>query len=1303
MNNSILNNLHSAFTAALQSRTYIKADDQQGRFITNKKKDIRLNEVFAKSIAFMERDKALLVGNSAEERSRHIKNIDMVAEDGKELFEKYEKKANSLWTWWGCRKLLKCINAYAPRILKHYLPSIFKNNIADAENVTKEQYLLFAQKTKELKQLNAEPTLTPANAEQNQNSTNPTLIDTNPNTNPANTNPNTTPVPNTIVNEPDPISTPKINSKPETPPQPQADNTKVDKAEDKEPAVKSTLEPISEMSEDDAIASAAAFETEKLDLEILHDESKTNTADWVDNKIKGQIGILNGIKDDTTSFIKFKNTLKDLCIVIKRMGIVDPDTSISEILKENNVEESLLTILVEGRLLGKTDDEALEMLKPTAWGQGFENALKKHVSGDLVIGKIPSDPNSKIYKFKSSDGSLKGTTTFQNYKGALGINESMISNLQELHQTKNCSPSTLIVTSTSDNKSMSGDLARALIRLTTEMPCITTFILNDIETINLREMGFSIEEEKQFLKLIPLLNCPSMSTLLLTRYSKKDFTTDDFALILEFNPTFEQFKTCCELAPKSVKISIPLTLQLQGKLNLEGYSLQQSIQIIAQYPNIRTLSLDCAGLNDTLLRRIIKKDYLKNVTSLTIKNTRALTTNVIHDLATLPNLNQLSLPPLKAGSRSLNELPKFDNPFKIALFYVQQAILRPIARELYVGPTAWASAFQIPLSKAGESTIFSSLDIVLDSNSTSNWLSNDNYKTLPAGKNGDRLRQVPIRIILADNCTLVNDDNIIDFISKFPYAEELSVYNCPNLTDAGVKKIFAYLSESKLKNIDLSNNPQITSKSILDLDQKEAIKNISKLKRLNLSGTQITKENIDTLAAICETKKVKIECKKLSLKISNEQLVDKDSLETILKAQNLRSLITLDFEGCTNLTDEMLSKVIDRLNVDDFFINATTQVKTYNPQRLHIACLNLKGCTNISDQAFDDGEKAGKRNLKILNSLYQIVIGDTKVPSFLAEAYPATAFQENYELKREDTCPIQWHIAKTLADPTHIAVEPSNKGCSNFTVGFQGITPGEQAVIFNTHKDILYSQSLKFRNRLRRGIKIPTLTIENQHATQKAAEALIQIILGKNIFSKISWEVAGDVAELAGPDCLKLPSVYYVKLLERIRHQFNTQFDWRFADRMLLLVGPKMLDDKIARDIVEGHLIDQLDTLTKKTEIEAILGIARTHNLTRVIDKHDLTVAENNQAEINRFQQEEGAANLGDLNLTPEELAIIQADVNQPAHRAPAAGNRNRAPAPAARAPRAAAQAQAPRAARPQQDDRELTIEEINMLIRDNG
>ena len=357
-------------------------------------------------------------------------------------------------------------------------------------------------------------------------------------------------------------------------------------------------------------------------------------------------------------------------------------------------------------------------------------------------------------------------------------------------------------------------------------------------------------------------------------------------------------------------------------------------------------------MTDNQLNSWIAKGYFENVESLALDNCTQLTTDILPTLMKLPRLVELILPDLPQGSMPVKALPKLDNPFKVNFFYTSSQSTLKIASELYSGPTTWAAVFQIPMAREGIEDIFKPSQTILDPKAVTYWLyNNDDYKRLKP--------QQSIKMIGAESNAYLNDDNIVEFFQKFPEARTVSLYGSPKITAKGVMDLVKACPW--IQTLNLTDCPKIKN----ELLSEENLKQLDRLNKVTISGTGISPECYSNflkgIATALEEGKQPLAANTINfeetiLKITDDQLIDENALETILETGNLSKIKRIDLEGCTKLTDDMLGRLLNRLN-EPLWIQQPDGSKKDNPRRLNLASLNLSGCSNITEAAFDEKQE----------------------------------------------------------------------------------------------------------------------------------------------------------------------------------------------------------------------------------------------------------------------------------------------------------------------------------------------------------
>jgi hypothetical protein len=575
------------------------------------------------------------------------------------------------------------------------------------------------------------------------------------------------------------------------------------------------------------------------------------------------------------------------------------------------------------------------------------------------------------------------------------------------------------------------------------------------------------------------------------------------------------------------------------------------------FPALNCMDLrDCKKVKDQNLKTWNQSGYLHSIHTLKLEGT-SLTTDSLTDLMELPCLAQLTLPDLPQGRLPLSRLPQLDNPFRVKLFYTASRVTRPLISQLYTGPFIWAPVFQIPAARAAhpqeDNQVFSEKHTTLDPTSVAYWLHKSEYRLLR--------RQTAVHTILADFNANINDTNLVEFVQKFPNAKTISLYGCLHITNKGIQDL-------------LSDCPEIES---LDLT---ACRDIT-----------------PGISAFFPGKNILM--KQQVLKIENSQLTSEDALEEILAGRTLNELSTIDLTGCTDLTDEMLGKLLGRLNTDE-----RDERGRKNPQRLNLAFLNLTGCTKITVKAFDDKQtKDGKWERKLLESLSQIVIKDCPNLNVkkLQKLYSNVLFSEKHE-------PVTLFIDPNRALPSlaypslplpylvnyRSMVELFPADCKNqalaqtvlrqpvdnaqltaydFTISLRQYdnTP---LFTFPIHRAVLYSHSLAFRDLFRPGgvhwgNRPAAYTMINQHATEDIVNLMRDLLSGHAKIADLPWRQAAHLAELFGPKIFKMPH-FYQQLLQRIHQQFNLD---EFDDMVQVAF---MLNDKEGLNQYEEELRSQV-------------------------------------------------------------------------------------------------------------------------------
>lgn len=866
-----------------------------------------------------------------------------------------------------------------------------------------------------------------------------------------------------------------------------------------------------------------------------------------------------------------------------------PPHIVSSLLAECQLEESLITLLITHRdplkeaLIKKNEAKLKELLQSTRWSSALIPLSESSV--ELVCTKIPGTQEFKV----------NGIEKHRHFNSKFSIKAESLPFLADfMGKTPTCRPRLIEITvGPSSDLSLMID---ALFKLTT-LDSPPYFTLHQLTSISFKKL--TKYDAHKIIELLAKSNCPQLKEIDL---SETDLTLDSYQMLIDLCPTFEVLKECLAYCPTPEKLKFPTSIFQQPSVNLQGYTPEQIKKLLPQFTSIQQLTL---SIDDQTLKAFIHQGLLSTIKELTLETCKGLTTDCIQNLVKLSNLTSLSLPKdLGEGSIPLKDLPKFDQPFKIALFYLSAPILRKHIHQFYTGFSNWASVFQIPLASQNDFPVFPKHHHTLDPHSVEWWLYQKDYEKLK-GENS-------IKTIWADNSGSLNDDNLIDFISRFPKLETLSLHNCRQLTLKGMESLTKYILEKKtfLKTIDLTNCPQFTIEDLNDFNY------------------------------VCESKNIQLIYNKfpITLEITDKDLSEPNGLNQKLSVVPLNRLVKLSFKGCTTLTDAMLSDVFNHLCTDFFIENGEHQLIA-NPKRLNIVELNLEGCSQITGFAFTKEADNGGWKTRDLGSLTYIAFQGTlitqKDSEFLETTYPSLQFHlsENdfYTIHPKDILKqcqqqmnwsriprIQAYIFKQLfANPPVSMLEKESlhfnlNDYNDRKLEFVHEIPGEGSFPFslNINQEILYTHSPKFRNMFRVGgefFKSGLISYQNQHTSEKACQALVKLIMGqKEVIETLDWKSASELSELIKPEYFDLPN--YKSYLLLIQDQIVKQFDLSKAQAMI--DHARQLNNQTLLGIYKKTLFllvpsrpDQIQEIEVETLLEDIRVIARENNWAIILDR----------------------------------------------------------------------------------------------------
>ena len=147
-------------------------------------------------------------------------------------------------------------------------------------------------------------------------------------------------------------------------------------------------------------------------------------------------------------------------------------------------------------------------------------------------------------------------------------------------------------------------------------------------------------------------------------------------------------------------------------------------------------------------------------------------------------------------------------------------------------------------------------------------------------------------------------DASIQLLIRLKYLKHLGLADLPLLTDTSLNILS--LNLKGLISINISNSKLVTGKGIVD-----AIKNLPRLKQLNLSNCPIKDEDIKTVNSHLPnlTSLDVSECKHLSI-------------ANLLKISELKHLIYLNVKGCDLVDDQKIAKALKlkRTRLEQYFL-----------------------------------------------------------------------------------------------------------------------------------------------------------------------------------------------------------------------------------------------------------------------------------------------------------------------------------------------------------------------------------------------
>lgn len=513
------------------------------------------------------------------------------------------------------------------------------------------------------------------------------------------------------------------------------------------------------------------------------------------SRIQSNIQALNKSLEAPLSLKDYKKNLLQLDQNIQSLIELCPRISLNTVLKDMGLDEELVSMfekqVLTKAILTNQDEQLFILLQTTPWKRGFEEPEIKNFAVSNTVGVI-------------------GPRQFKQFNGIIALE---IVHLEELLKfltlMRECQPKALEIKFRVPN--LTTEYAKQILAVSQS---ITDLILWNLEEIDLTKLDLTAEEELMFLKVLLYMDCPHLKKIIIPDRVQHTWSAEQYASFISIYPFPNLIHHYHTLGHSSNNVSTLPPLFYQKEIELSGYTLQQMTYLLSKYFGVKKLKIASADLTNEQINEWKSLGLLQGVTSLDLEQCPQLTTDIIDTLAPLPTLWQVKFPTLHLGQIPIERLPKMDNPFKIRQYYLQSPHTKPYARSLYDGPCIWASVFQIPLAREKITPIFSAQDKVLDSKSLACWLYKNDYTHISP--------QNEVEVLLADYNDLINDDNLIELVQKFPQLKHLSLYCCPRITNAGLNALFKILPQTDLETLDIRGNllMQIESKERLNKSQK---------------------------------------------------------------------------------------------------------------------------------------------------------------------------------------------------------------------------------------------------------------------------------------------------------------------------------------------------------------------------------------------------------------------------------------------------------------------------------------------------
>lgn len=1164
-------NLHNQFVRCINGKTYLSANEANEVEETQQKND-RLKDIYAiakKQIESILEDSE----NQTITDEKKISHLKKLEQDGDIIYTGYEKKTKSSWRRWFLKVLAKC----TPALLAPFLPSCFSNQIAQAEIDTKAAFDAFSKfLTDKIEEISLPLEGEPEDLPERQRAQPQTSDTKTPNGEDKLKTPTKKPVLSTKRPPLDAEAQKMIDARLKL----FGEGTKKDPAlelalraslesqipdededEEYQKAIRMSLAPPNESEYDDTGEFINALIPNAIRMRGIPQQPTTPTSplvppkdDFFDNPqgfldspefsrapspapspkaaathpkkeiaagpkdlLQHQtnavqaLGALEASAKQTLTVEKYKYWLD---LAVKSMTALKNDGGTEKLkgLNDDTAGIDLLDLPALKTALATRDltdllfdqDALLRLLTPIpSWHSGYKKAI--------AADKISPIPFAMRKLPGSKDLVVHNEQRLSTYKGRINLPLELAPQFSAfVKKYPECRPYSITVTI--DNNKMSSDLVKELLALSDLLPEI---IILNLSYINFETLGASKGEEE---RLIQKLHARSIELPNIQGFSlggsPKEWSIASYNQLLAFLPTTNLLDQYCLMLLSWEGLELPASLKEQEPLRISrDYSQHQISYLLRECTQFKTFHLvgDTKITDSQFMQWIAASETLKNIKALYIDQCGLLTTDLLAPLMQLPNLKGGALPDLPPGTKPLNELPKSADPFKIALLYTTSGCTKELAAGLYEGPQIRSFLFQTPLARNGAKNVFLASQTRIDPQSVAYWLNNDAYTDLRP--------QPSVTTIIADDNINLNGDNLAEFAKKFPNLTEISLYNCSNVTNEAVLRL---LKECPgITKIDLTSCQGITDALFLEGEFAICFANVQ---QVTLTDTGIS----PAVAILCgeAVGKHVVEYSNAVLNVTDDQLTDENALEDILNELSLFDLKRIDLRDCTQLTDAMLSKLLDRLNTDAVFIQADGTTRVKNKQRLDITRLNLTGCSQITDAAFTEEGIEGKKNTKILGTLSHVIIGEEhSLSRALIASYPKILFQ-----KADESTTTTNLTEEQFINPSFIQLS------------LQTLDGTEQAQL-KVPKETLYTTSILLRNHLRPGgesYKKDSMTLINQHLTLETCLALGELFNGnEKIIRDLTWETASHLAEIVGLNNLQLAPEYYNLLRKRILSQFT--------------------------------------------------------------------------------------------------------------------------------------------------------------------